>query len=79
MASRAERADVGIAEDRYRQAMALADERGMRPLVAHCHLGLGRLYRRTGDGARAETQLAAALTMYRELGVGVWLAQAEAV
>jgi len=25
----------------YRQALALADELGMRPLVAHCHLGLG--------------------------------------
>src|SRR5215475_13402924 len=28
--------------------MVLATELGMRPLVAHCHLGLGKLYRRTG-------------------------------
>ena len=33
----------------YREALALAGELGMRPLVAHCHLGLGKLYRRTGD------------------------------
>ena len=36
------------AETHYRQALALAEELGMRPLVAHCHLGLGKLYRRTG-------------------------------
>jgi hypothetical protein len=28
--------------------MTLATELGMRPLVAHCHFGLGKLYRRTG-------------------------------
>jgi Tetratricopeptide repeat len=71
--------DVESAETHYSQALARADELGMRPLVAHCHLGLGKLYRRTGDGARAETQLVAALTMYRELGVDAWVAQAEAV
>ena len=38
----------GAAGGHYRQALALADELGMRPLVAHCHLGLGKLYRRTG-------------------------------
>ena len=32
----------------------------MRPLVAQCHLGLGKLYRRTGDGAKAEEHLTAA-------------------
>jgi tetratricopeptide (TPR) repeat protein len=28
------------AEAHYRQALALAEELGMRPLVAHCHQGL---------------------------------------
>ena len=56
--------DVKSAEDYYRQALARADELGMRPLVAHCHVGLGKLYRRTGDGARAEEHLTAAATMY---------------
>jgi len=65
------------AEGDYREALALADALGMRPLVAHCHLGLGRLYRRTGDGAKAHEHLTTATTMYREMGMGFWLAKAE--
>jgi hypothetical protein len=45
--------DAETAEGRYRQAFALATELGMRPLVAHCHLGLGKLYRRTGKQKQA--------------------------
>jgi hypothetical protein len=37
--------------------MALADELGLRPLVAHCHQGLGKLYRCTGDSAKAAEHL----------------------
>ena len=66
------------AEDHYRQAFALADELGMRPLVAHCHLGLGKLYRRTGDQAKAEEHLTTATTMYREMGMTFWLEKADA-
>ena len=51
----------------------------MRPLVAHCHLGLGTLYRRTGDDAKAEEHLTTAKAMYREMDMGFWLAQADAV
>jgi hypothetical protein len=50
---------------------------GMRPLVAHCHLGLGTLYHRTGDGAKAEEHLTLAATMYREMDMGVWLEKAD--
>jgi hypothetical protein len=50
----------------------------MRPLVAHCHLGLGKLYRRTGDQARAHEHLTTATTMYREMGMDFWLAKADA-
>ena len=50
----------------------------MRPLVAHCHLGLGKLYRRTGDQAKAEEHLATAMAMYREMGMSFWLEKAEA-
>ena len=50
----------------------------MRPLVAHCHLGLGKLYRRTGEGAKADEHLTAAKTMYREMGMRFWLKKAEA-
>ena len=39
----------------------------MRPLVAHCHLGLGKLYRRTGKREEADEHLTTATTMYREM------------
>jgi tetratricopeptide (TPR) repeat protein len=70
--------DIDAAERYWRQAMALATELEMRPLVAHCHLGLGTLYRRTGDRAKAEEHLATATTMYREMGMTFWLEKAEA-
>ncbi len=69
---------VETAEAHYRQAMALAGELGMRPLVPHCHLGLGKLYRRTGDPATAQEHLATAATMYREMDMGFWRQKAEA-
>ena len=50
----------------------------VRPLVAHCHLGLGTLYRRTGDRAKAKEHLATATTMYREMGMTFWLEKADA-
>ena len=49
IAAREDPLDIGKAENHYRQALALAEELGMRPLIAHCHVGLGKLYRRTGD------------------------------
>jgi tetratricopeptide (TPR) repeat protein len=65
------------AEDDYRQALALAEEFGMRPLVAHCHLGLGKLYRRIGKRQEAQKHLATATSMYREMGMAYWLEKAE--
>jgi hypothetical protein len=50
----------------------------MRPLVAHCHLGLGKLYRQTGKRQEAQEHLTIATTMYREMGMRVWLEHAEA-
>ena len=50
----------------------------MRPLVAHCHLGLGKLYRRIGDRAKAEEHLMTARAMYREMDMGFWLEKADA-
>jgi tetratricopeptide (TPR) repeat protein len=69
--------DLASAQKHYRQVLARADGLGMRPLVAHCHLGLGKLYRRTGDDAKASQHLSTATTMYREMDMGFWLAQAE--
>ena len=70
--------EVETAETHYRQALALAEALGMRPLVAHCHLGLGKLYRRTGKREQAREHLATATTMYREMDMAYWLEQAEA-
>jgi hypothetical protein len=60
------------------EALALAEPRGMRPLIAHCHLGLGKLYRRTGQREQAQEHLTTATTMYREMGMTYWLNTAEA-
>ena len=68
---------IDQAGDAYRQALALATELGMRPLVAHCHLGLGKLCRRTGKREQAHEHLATATTMYREMDMRFWLEQAE--
>jgi class 3 adenylate cyclase/tetratricopeptide (TPR) repeat protein len=72
-------ASTGGAEDAeayYDEAVTLADELGMRPLVAHCHLGLGKLYRRTDKHEQAREHLTTATTMYREMGMTYWLERA---
>jgi tetratricopeptide (TPR) repeat protein len=66
------------AEGYYREALALAEPRGMRPLVAHCHLGLGKLHRRTVNREQAQEHLTTATAMYREMGMIYWPEQAEA-
>jgi tetratricopeptide (TPR) repeat protein len=74
-------ASIAGAEDAdgsYREALALAGELGMRPLIAHCHLGLGKLYHRTDRHEQARERLATATTMYRDMGMTYWLEQAEA-
>jgi tetratricopeptide (TPR) repeat protein len=70
--------EVEEANVRYRDALALADPLGMRPLVAHCHLGLGKLYGRTDKREQAQEHLTTATTMYREMGMTYWLERAEA-
>jgi tetratricopeptide (TPR) repeat protein len=69
--------DAEQAEAHYQQALALADELGMRPLVAHCHRGLGRLYSQTGRGEQARAALATAIDLYRAMDMTFWLPQAE--
>jgi tetratricopeptide (TPR) repeat protein len=70
--------DVAPAEAHYQQALALADELGMRPLQAHCHLGLGRLYAAIGQWEQARAELSTAIAMYRAMAMTLWLSQAEA-
>ena len=66
------------AEAHYRQALALAEELGMRPLVAHCHHGLGTLYAEIGQREPARAELSAAIDLYRAMDMTFWLPQAEA-
>jgi DNA-binding SARP family transcriptional activator len=69
--------DAQAPERHFRQALALAGELGMRPLNAHCHLGLGKLYRWTGDEVKVREHLTAATTLYGEMGMDFWLAETE--
>jgi tetratricopeptide (TPR) repeat protein len=64
------------AADHYRQA--LADELGMRPLQAHCHLGLGTLYHKIGRQEEAKAALSTALALYRAMKMTFWQTRAEA-
>jgi tetratricopeptide (TPR) repeat protein len=66
------------AEAHYRQALALADELGMRPLQAHCHRGLGTLYAMTGQREQARAELSIAIELYKAMEMTFWLPQAEA-
>jgi tetratricopeptide (TPR) repeat protein len=70
--------DAEQAEAHYQQALALAEELGMRPLQAHCHLGLGTLHSRIGRVDQARTNLATAIDLYRAMEMTFWLPQAEA-
>ena len=77
IALRRDSPDMEEADAAYHQAMAWAEELGMRPLVAHCHLGLAKLYQRTDEREQAQEHLTTATTMYREMGMTYWLEQAE--
>ena len=70
--------DLQTAEEFEREALGLAQRLGMRPLIAHCHRGLGKLYNRTDKREQAQEHLATATTMYREMGMTYWLEKAEA-
>jgi hypothetical protein len=72
-------AQLGPAEAYYQQARALAETLGMRPLQAHCYLGLGSLYARTGQGPQARLALSTAVELYQAMGMSGWQSQGEAV
>ena len=71
-------AEVEPAEGHYRQALALADTLRMRPLLAHCHHGLGTLYAKIGRQEQARAELTAAIALYRAMDMTFWLPQVEA-
>jgi len=61
------------AEGHYNAALESSSQIGMRPLVAHCHAGLAKLYRRAGKQRLADEHFVSATTMYREMGMTYWL------
>jgi tetratricopeptide (TPR) repeat protein len=77
IATDAEQFDHERGVGHYSDALGLAQRHGMRPLVAHCHLGLGRVHRRAGKAAEAEHHHATATAMYRDMDMRFWLAQAQ--
>ncbi len=78
LASCLDRPDVATTEAHYGAAVALGSERGMRPLIAHCRLGLATFYRRINKGEQAHEHFTAAITLYREMDMRYWLERAEA-
>jgi tetratricopeptide (TPR) repeat protein len=77
IAARREPPESTQAEAYYRQALALANELGMRPLQAHCHWGLGTLYATTGQREQARIVLCTAIDLYRAMDMTFWLPQTE--
>jgi class 3 adenylate cyclase/tetratricopeptide (TPR) repeat protein len=71
-----EPSDVAAGEQHYRQAMAIATELSMRPLVARCHLGLGVLYRRAARDPEAREHLSQATAVFQEMKMRYWLDKA---
>jgi Tfp pilus assembly protein PilF len=50
----------------------------MRPLLAHCHRGLGTLYLQAGQSEQARAALSTAIKMYRDMAMTFWLPETEA-
>jgi tetratricopeptide (TPR) repeat protein len=79
VAARRDPSESEHAEAYYQQTLAFAEDLGMRPLAAHCHLGLGTLYLKMGRDHEAHIELSTAIDMYHAMEMTFWLPQAEAV
>jgi Flp pilus assembly protein TadD len=77
VAAHREPPDVEQATAHYRQALALAEALGMRPLQAHCHNGLGKLYLKVGQVEQARFELSGAIELFRSMDMTFWLPQAD--
>jgi tetratricopeptide (TPR) repeat protein len=78
IAARRDPPEATQADAHYRQARAVAEEIGMRPLQAHCHRGLGLLYTATGQREQARAELSAAVDLYQAMEMAFWLPETEA-
>jgi len=77
IALRSDPPDIEQAQGYARQALMRAEELGMRPLAAHCHLALGQIHRRAASPAGAERHLTTALGLYREMDMRLWVVEGE--
>jgi class 3 adenylate cyclase/tetratricopeptide (TPR) repeat protein len=77
IAAQRESPEVEAAEAHYRQALAMTEELGMRPLQAHCHFGLGMLYGKIGRLEQAPAELSSAIELYCAMEMTFWRRQAE--
>ena len=66
-----------IAIHHHSEALALAQDLGMRPLAAHCYVGLARLYRSTAEREKAQDHFTTAMAMYQDMSMPFWLEKAE--
>ncbi len=57
----------------YRAAFTLADELGMRPLQAHCYLGLGKVHAQFKDISIARSEIGTARDLYLAMGMSFWV------
>ncbi|MDH3689057.1 MAG: AAA family ATPase [Gammaproteobacteria bacterium] len=71
--------DAETAKGLYRESLTLAETFGMRPLIAHCQLGLGRAYGREGSQKEGDEHVASAAAMYRDMGMRHWKERAKAM
>lgn len=78
VAAHREPGDPEGVERHLRSAARLAEELSIRPLVARCRFTLAGFYRRVGDRGRAGHELEAAGALFRQMGMGFWLARAGA-
>jgi hypothetical protein len=63
----------------FLQAIDLAAQLNMKPLLAHCHMGLARYHIKLGEEANARSEIATAAEMYRSLNMNFWLPEAEEI
>jgi tetratricopeptide (TPR) repeat protein len=75
LATHPDRFDADSGAAHYLEALTIAESHGMRPLIAHCQFGLGKLYDRIRQTDRAREKLATATAMYRAMGMDSWLDQ----
>src|SRR5262244_3985048 len=78
VALRNDSTELEQAEKYYNLALGLAKELGMRPLEAHCHVGLGESYVATGKREHANAEFSTARDLYSDMNMTFWLMRAEA-